>query len=47
VTPGYQALEARRRSKLNKAITGGAMLNSSGLDEGVDRPTSPKGHGGP
>lgn len=38
-TEGYEAYEARRRSKLDKAITGGVLLNSSGLDEGVDRQT--------
>jgi hypothetical protein len=44
-TPGHKAFEARRRSKLDKAITGGAMLNNGGMDDGVDRPTSPKGQG--
>jgi hypothetical protein len=38
-TEGYEAYEARRRSKLDKAITGGVLLNSSGLDEGLDRQT--------
>ena len=38
-TPGFAEYEARRRSKYDKAIAGGALINNKGLDEGVDRPT--------
>jgi Leucine-rich repeat (LRR) protein len=36
-TPGFEAYNARRRGKYDKGISGGALLNSNGLDEGVDR----------
>jgi Leucine-rich repeat (LRR) protein len=36
-TEGYAAFDARRKNKYNKAIASGALLDSSGLDEGVDR----------
>lgn len=36
-TPGFEAFNARRRGKYDKGIAGGALLNSNGLDEGVDR----------
>lgn len=37
-TPGYQQFEQRRAAKFTKAIMGGVLLGSAGLDEGVDRP---------
>ena len=36
-TPGFSEYEARRRGKFDKAIAGSAMLDSKGLDEGIDR----------
>lgn len=36
-TPGYQEFEARRRQKYDKAIAGGVLFGSRGMDEGVDR----------
>lgn len=36
-TPGFESYNARRRGKYDKGIAGGALLNSNGLDEGVDR----------
>ncbi|GFR46878.1 hypothetical protein Agub_g8519 [Astrephomene gubernaculifera] len=36
-TPGFKEFDERRKSKYNKAIAGGALLGSRGLDEGVDR----------
>lgn len=36
-TEGFSGFDARRRAKYDRAIGGGALLNSSGLDEGVDR----------
>lgn len=39
-TEGYEQFEERRRSKYTKAIAGGVILDSKGLDEGVDRLTT-------
>eukprot|EP00878_Enallax_costatus_P009051 GHUV01009463.1.p3 GENE.GHUV01009463.1~~GHUV01009463.1.p3 ORF type:complete len:152 (+),score=36.27 GHUV01009463.1:1768-2223(+) len=36
-TDGYSGFDARRRAKYDRAIGGGALLNSSGMDDGVDR----------
>jgi Leucine-rich repeat (LRR) protein len=44
-TPGFNEYETRRRSKFDKAIAGSAMLDSRGLDEGIDRQTLPRGNG--
>ena len=38
-TDGYGAFEARRQAKYSRAITGGALINNSGMDVGVDVPT--------
>jgi Leucine-rich repeat (LRR) protein len=35
-TSGYEGFEKRRQSKFSKAIVGNAMMNESGVDEGVD-----------
>lgn len=36
-TEGWAAFEARRKSKFDKSIGAGVLLDSKGLDEGVDR----------
>lgn len=33
---GYQEFEARRRKKFDKQIDSNVMMNSKGLEEGVD-----------
>jgi hypothetical protein len=40
-TPGFADYERRRQAKYSKAISSGVLLNSGGLDEGVDRPLVP------
>jgi Leucine-rich repeat (LRR) protein len=35
-TSGYEGFEKRRQSKFSKAIEGNALMNESGVDEGVD-----------
>lgn len=44
-TDGFEAFEARRRGKYDKAIAGGALLSKRGLDEGVDREVARGGPG--
>ncbi|GAB4817708.1 hypothetical protein N2152v2_004754 [Parachlorella kessleri] len=39
-TDGYAAFEQRRRSKFDKSIGAGVLLDSKGLDEGLDRRTT-------
>jgi hypothetical protein len=34
---GWPQYETRRRAKHDKAIAGGALLSSGGMDEGIDR----------
>jgi hypothetical protein len=36
-TEGYAAFEQRRKSKFDKSIGAGVLLDSRGLDEGIDR----------
>ena len=36
-TEGYKVFEDRRRQKYSKAIAGGVLMGSKGMDEGVDR----------
>lgn len=36
-SPGFESYNSRRKGKYDKNIAGGALLNSNGLDEGVDR----------
>jgi hypothetical protein len=40
--PGFTAFERRRQGKYNKAIAGGVLLGTAGLDEGVDRKVAPR-----
>jgi hypothetical protein len=35
--PGYLAFEERRKSKYDKAISGGVLMGAKALDEGIDR----------
>lgn len=42
LTEGFAAFEARRRGKDSKGLASGVLLGRRALDEGVDRPLSPR-----